>query len=269
MRLGNLIVTISCAIIGAAVLSYSLAQSRHLRPQPRQANARIRPHDAALQARDYQYERLVEQGDGLRGANPAAAAACYRQAISVNPQPTDAWMGLARASDAQGKQAEALFAYRKVFASSSGSGMYSNFPSDVEALARYGTLCEDAGRHDAAVRACSYAGGRLNPKPKVSVGVPLDRPVASPELHAMLDMVRGIALDQQGKGSESLAAFRQAAGLQPDDARVQFYLGDGLRKAGQFTQARAALEKGAALDQEGTVKAAAAESLRAIQAHRR
>lgn len=266
MRLGNLIVTISCAVAGAAVLAYGLAQSRHLRPH-RGRSVVIRPYDADRQARDYQYERLVEQGDGLRGTDPAAAEALYRQATSVNPKPTDAWMGLARASDAQGKKAQALSAYGRVFGPS-GSGMYSNFPSDVEALARYGTLCEAAGQHDVALRACNYAGSRLNPKPEVPVGVPLDRPVAPAELHAMLDVVRGIALDQQGRGSESLAAFRQAALFLPNDARVQFYLGDGLRKAGQFTQARTALEKGAALDKEGTVKAAA-ESLRAIQAHRR
>jgi len=268
MKIKSLTALISYALIGAAAISYCLAQSQHLQPHAGATTVRIAPYDPARQVRLQQYESLVEQGDRLRATNPAAAEALYRQATAVDPQQTDAWMGLARASDAQGKKAQAFSAYDRVFGSS-GSGVYSTFPSDVEALARYGTLCEDAGQRDTAIRACNQAAERLNPRPKASLGVRLDRPVASSELHAMLGVVRGIALDQQGKRSESLAAFRQAASLQPDDARVQFYHGYGLRKAGQFAEAQAALERAAALETEGPVKAATEEDLRAVQAHQR
>lgn len=267
MRPTNLVLTISCAVLGVAVL-YGLARKQSPPPEGGRAVG-LRPYDAARQARGYNYARLVAQGNGLRGTDPAGAEAFYRRAIALSPQPADAWIGLARATDAQGKHGQALSAYRKVYTSPSGAGMYSNFPSDVEALARYGTLCEDAGRQDEAVRACNYAAGRLNPKPPVALGVLLDRTSASSELRATLELVRGIALDQQGKEAESLVAFGQAARFQPDDARAQFYLGVGLRKAGRFPEARAALEKASALDTEGPVKAASEGNLRAMHAHRR
>ncbi len=269
MKINNAIAPILCALISVAIISYCLAQSQHREPHSGATTVRIRPYNAALQARDQKYDLLVEQGEKLRAANPAAAEVYYRQATSINSQPTDAWMGLARASDVQGKQSQALSAYQKVFGSLSGASVYSTFPSDVEALARYGTLCEDAGQHDAAVRACNQAGERLNPRPRVQLSVPTDRQVASPELHAVLEVVRGIALDQQGMRSESFAAFSRAADLQPNDARVQYYLGYGLQKAGQFAAAQAAYGRASRLDTAGAVKAAAVEGARAAQARRR
>ena len=268
MKAKNLSAVLSCAIVSAAVVSYCLAQSQHPKPHIGSNTLRIRPYDPNRQARDQKYESLVEQGDSLRAADPAGAEALYRQATAVDPQQTDAWMGLARSSDAQGKKAQAFSSYGKVFGSS-GAGVYSTFPADVEALARYGTLCEDAGQHDAAVRVCNQAAERLNPKPKVPLGVPQDRPVTAPEVQALLGAVRGIALGQQGRKDEALTAFVQAAALQPNDAHVQFYRGYGLQKAGRFAEAQAAFQKAAQLDMEGAVKGAAGESLRAVQAHRR
>ena len=268
MKVKSLMALASSALVSAVIVSYCIAQSQHLKPHSRAVTARISPYDPNQVARDQKYESLVEQGDRLRAADPAGAEALYRQATAVDSYQTDAWMGLARASDAQGKKAQAFSAYGKVFGSS-GSDVFSTFPADVEALARYGTLCEDAGQHDAAVRACNQAAERLNPRPKVPLGVPKDLPVMGPEVQAMLGVVRGIALGQQGKKDESLAAFSQAAALQPNDARVQFYHGYGLQKAGQFAGAQAAFQKAAALDTEGTVRAAATENLRAVQAHRR
>ncbi len=268
MKVNKTTAPIFCALISAAVISYCLAQNPLPRPHTGAATARIRPYDPDRIARDQKYESLVELGQRLLASNPRAAEANFRAATAVDPYQTDAWMGLARASDAQGKPSQALSAYGRVFGSS-GSGVYSTFPSDVEALARYGGLCEDAGQHEAALRACNQASERLNPKPKVPLGIPQDRPVPSPELRAMLEVVRGVALDQQGKKGEALGAFNHAAGLQPNDARIQFYHGYGLRKAGRFAEAQAAFQKAARLDTEGTVKAAAAESLRAVQGHRR
>ena len=227
----------------------------------------LQPYDPRRQARNQKYDALVEQGNKLRDANPGGAESYYRRATVVNPQASDAWLGLARISDVQGKQAQALSAYQKVFGSTSGSTVYSTFPADVEALARYGTLCENAGLHDAAIQACNQAGERLSPTPKVPLSVPLDRPVMSSELQAVLEMVRGVALEQQGKKTEARSAFSKAAVSQPDDARVQFYQGYGYQKIGQFVQAQSAFQQASALDTRGAIKAAAGERLRVIQGH--
>lgn len=268
MKTSNLAVSLFCGLIGAAVISYCLAQRQP--PQPRhgriimlprgERTSVVQPYDPNLQARNQKYEALVEQGDKLRESNPGAAEAYYRQATVTNPQPADAWMGLARAADAQQKPVQALSAYGKVFGSS-GSSLYSTFPADVEALTRYGTLCENAGLHNAAIQACNQAGERLSPKPKVPLSVPINRSVTSSELQAVLEMVRGVALEQQGKKAEALSAFSKAAVSQPDDACVQFYQGYGYQKTEQFAQANTAFLKAAKLDTQGIVKAAAEKEL--------
>lgn len=232
----------------------------------------IQPYDPNQIARDNKYEQLVEQGDRTLATNPAEAEGYYRQASSLIAYRPDAWLGLARAMDAQGKSAQALPAYRQAFAPPSGAGLYSNFPADVASYARYGALCAEAGQQEAALKVYKQAGDRLNPKPDVALDA---TELSSRQLRARLDVVRGIALAEakehsgQDRDAESLQAFQKAAQQQPDDAVVQFYLGYGLRKAGKFAEAQAALERASALDTEGTVKAATEENLRAVQAHRR
>jgi len=230
------------------------------------------PYDLKREARDNKYEQLVEQGDRALASNPQAAENYYRQASLLIAYRPDAWLGMARATDAQGKSAEALPYYRQAFAPPSGAGLYSSFPADVASFARYGTLCEETGQHEEAAKIYNQSCDRLNPKPDV----PLQAANLSPQqLRALLDVVRGIALAEsrthsgQDRDGEALQAFQAAAQQYPNDARVQFYLGHGLRKAGQFAQAQAAFQRAAQLDTEGTVKAATEENLRAVQAHRR
>ena len=118
----------------------------------------------------------------------------------------------------------------------------------------------------------TQAGDRLNPKPDVPLGV---ADLSPQNIRARLDMVRGIALAEakdhsgQNRDKEALQAFQKAAQEQPDDPQVQFYLGSGLRKVGKFAEARAAFQKAAALDTEGTIKAATEENLRAVQTHQK
>ncbi len=204
---------------------------------------------------------------------PKTAESDFREATSVIigfPGHSESWKGLARALDAQGKTLQAFAAYQKAFELPKGRMEYSTFPDDIEALARYGTLCEAFGQHEAAARAYQKAQEQLYTWSSVPLEIQADSQyAASQQLPAMLEVVRGLALIREDKTEKALTALQQAASLQPKDARVQYYLGYGYRKAGQFAQAQAAFQKAARLDKEGTVRAATEEDIRAVQAHRR
>ncbi len=274
MKTNNNMVPVLCLAGSVILISYCVAQATHKQgpPQPREWSVVKRPCNPQQEARDRKYEGLVELGDRMLGTNPAAAETYYRRATVVDPYPTDAWIGLARAADAQGKDSQALAAYRQTFDPPSGSGLYSSFPSDVESLARYGLLSEGAGQHEAAVKAYDQAAERLNPKPDVPLG---GAGASAAHLRAMLHVVRGVAFAEakehsgQNKDTEALEAFQEAAQQEPNDARVQYYLGYGFQKAGQFAAAQAAYGRASRLDTAGAVKAAAVEGARAAQARRR
>ncbi len=241
-------------------------------PKVNVASAVRRPYDPKREARDNKYEQLLEKGDKSLAANPALAERYYQKAFALITYRPDAWLGLARAMDAQGKSVQALAAYRQAFNPPSGSGLYSSFPCDVASFARYGALCAENGQQEEAMKIYHQAGDRLNPKPDVPLGAD---DFSSQQLRARLEMVRGIALAEskehsgQDRDKEALRAFKKAAQEQPDDALVQFYLGYGLRKAGQFVEAQTAFQKAAQRDTEGTVKSASEENLRAVQAHQK
>lgn len=139
-------------------------------------------------------------------------------------------------------------------------------------------MCEDNNQHEAAVRAYNKAAGELNPR---QIGVALDisaDPTKTPALHlrALLDVVRGLTAGEevnlpagQDRYEEALLAFKSAAQQQPNDPRVQYYLGYGYQKTGQLAASKAAFEQAARLDTEGTIKAAAQENLAAIQSQLR
>lgn len=269
-----------CLAVATLVATYCMAQtvqkkSQPQRPRRQEISAIARPFDPKRAALDQKYENLTELRNRALATSPAAAENYYRQATVVDPYPTDAWLGLARASDSQGKTLQALTAYRRVFNPPYGSGLYSSFPADVEALARYGSLSEEAGQHESAMKAYGQAVETLNPKPDVPLPPLSAGNYNAPCLRALLDVVRGVALagtkehDGQDKSAEALQAFQSAAQQYPNDARVQFYLGYGLRKAGQFAQAQAAFQRAAQMDTDGTVKTVMEENLRAVQAHRR
>lgn len=287
MKQKNNVASVLCLTGSAMLVSYCVAQTVQEKTQQKQVQASPqrqpmdfthpmsavqRPYDPKREARDQKYEHLTEMGDRALPTNPAAAETYYRQATATNAGLSDAWIGLARACDAQGKDAQALAAYQQTFAPPSGSGLYSSFPSDVESLARYGILSEDAGQHEAAAKAYNQAIERLNPKPGVSMGSIGTVPA---QAKAMLNVVRGIALSEakehsgQDRDSEAVEAFQEAAKQQPNDARVQYYLGYGYQKAGQFAAAQTAFGKAARLDNEGAVKAAVQQKLPQVQAHQR
>lgn len=139
---------------------------------------------------------------------------------------------------------------------------YSNFPSDIEALARYGLLAEQHGQYAEAVRVYEQARQRLNPAPPIALNVHFDPQQPQPaSLRAMLNVARGIALDEQGKSQDALAAYAEAARLQPTQAVAQIYLGRSLQKVRRTAEAKTAFVKAAQFGQ-GNVKAAAEEALR-------
>lgn len=201
----------------------------------------------------------------LKRGDYGEAENLFREALPMtqgSPVYLETAVGLASIFEHQGKQAEALSAYHQAFGSTQSQGFYSNFPHDVEALTRYGLLSAQAGQWREAVRVYEQARDRLNPKPDVVLDVNFDSVVPQPEqLCAMLHVVRGLTLEEQGKGNEALAAYSKAASLQPDQPLAQFYLGRGLQKAGRAAEAQAAFQKAARFG-HGAVQAEARKALR-------
>ncbi len=202
-----------------------------------------------------------------------------RQSIALDASGGEvgAWSDLGRTLEEQGRTEEAYAAYKEAFDSPKRGG-YSSFPHDVGTLTHYGIMCENNGQHEAAVRAYNKAVDELNPSPtKVALDIPADpKGTPIPRLRALLDVMRGLTAGEeknlpggQNRSGEALEAFQEAAQQEPNDARVQYYLGYGSQKAGQFAAAQAAYGRASRLDTAGAVKAAAVEGARAAQVRRR
>ncbi len=241
------------------------------------ADPSVSPEAAPLARKMIKSFRLSRLGRrALAQSNYPVAEQFFRQALAAYPRSDEAKTGLAQALEGEGRSDEASNAYRDAFKGANPLSSYSTFPSDIAALARHGIVSEEAGEYQEAVKSFNMARQWLNNKAVVPLNESFDpKGLPTPQLRAMLEVVRGVALiesknqDGQDRSAEALEAFGQAARLEPNDARVQFYHGYGLRKAGQFAEAQAAFQKAAQLDTEGTVKAATEDNLRAVQAHRR
>lgn len=68
---------------------------------------------------------------------------------------------------------------------------------------------------------------------------------------------------------EAMAAFHAAVRLTQGDARPWYFLAYGLRRAGRFAEAEAALEKVSQLDKNGRLKAAVEKSLEEVRSRSR
>ncbi len=224
--------------------------------------------------------RLYSEGHtAMYHKNYPLAEKDFCQSLALDDMNGDigTWADLGRTLDEEGRSAKAYAAYREAYDSPTHGG-YSNSPNDVETLTHYGIMCEDNGQHGAAVRAYNKAVEELGRR---QAGVTLDVPgdpkeTPVPHLRALLDVMRGLTIGQeknvtggQDRSGEALEAFQEAAQQEPNDARVQYYLGYGFQKAGQFAAAQAAYGRASRLDTAGVVKAAAAEGARAAQARRR
>lgn len=243
--------------------------------------------DMSRQVGNLEYQQRMKQVLILADAGHAAlhkgdyvlAEKKLSQSLKIDTTGGDAstWADLGRALDEQGRPEEAYSAYREAYASPSRGG-YSNFPADTENLTHYAAMCQDNGQHDAAVRAYNKAVGQLNPRQMgVSLAVAADpAKTSSPKLDALISVMRGLTMREEknlpggrDRSEEAVEAFQEAARQQPNNAQVQYYLGYGYQKAGQFAAAQTAFGKAARLDNEGTVKAAVQQRLSQVQAHQR
>lgn len=235
-------------------------QNRNHRPQPIVSSMVIRPFSPEAYHREIEYSRLVGLGNRSLASDPRMAASYFQKALPLSEVPDEAATGLGKAMEEQGRLAEAFAAYRLAYGPAKHS--YSTFPADVEALTRYGLLAAQTGQWREAVRVYKQARERLNPKPAVALDVDFNPKAPQPEqLRAMLHVVRGLTLEEQGKGNEALSAYSEAARLQPDQPLAQFYLGRGLQRAGRTAEARAAFQKAARFG-NGAVQSAAQKALR-------
>ncbi len=222
------------------------------------------PLPPALQAKIDNAETLLDEGrQARRDGDLATAEAKLQQCLSQHTVcDVDAALELGRIYEQQGQPEKAFIAYQQAF--NPAAHYYSDFPNDVESLAHYGLLAEQHGQYAEAVRVYEQARQRLDPRPLIALNFdPQAQPTALQlsQLRAMLNVVRGIALDEQDKHQDALAAYVEAVRLQPRQAVAQYYLGYGLQKAGRSAEAKAAFAKAAQFGQ-GDVKAAAEKALK-------
>ena len=222
-----------------------------------------------MQAKLDYSKRLLDEGQQARRAGDlVTATAKFQQCLALHTVLDDlAAKELGRIYERQGNSEKAFKVYQQAFNPAIHS--YSDFPNDVESLARYGLLAEQHGQYAEAARVYEQAYERLGPSPSGGVPVALNvhfDPQAEPtaqqssQLRAMLNVVRGVALDEQGKSNDALAAYAEAAKDAPKQPVAQMYLGRSLQKAGRRAEAKAAFAKAAKFGQ-GNVKAAAQKAL--------
>lgn len=199
----------------------------------------------AMQAKLNYSKLLLDEGrQARRDGDLVTAKAKLQQCLAQHTIWDDiAAKELGRIYEQQSQPDRAFAAYQQAFNPTIHS--YSDFPNDVEALARYGLRAEQRGQWAEAVRVYEQARERLNPKPSIALNFdPQVEPTAQhlnfdpqaeptalqlSQLRAMLNVARGIALDEQAKSQDALAAYAEAVRLQPRQAVAQYYLGYGLQ----------------------------------------
>ena len=262
----SLFMSASVLIVAGTFLSIALGANSGIRSMSRRVGG------PAYQQRMQKVLNLADAGhSALYHHDYARAVEDLQQSINLDGSGGNAgtWADLGRALDEQGRSEEAYAAYREAYDNPKRSGS-SNFPHDVETLTHYGIMCENHGQHESAVRAYNKAVEELNPRQtSVALDVPADpQQTPAPHLRALLDVMQGLTIGEeknvaggQDKSDEALAAFQAAAWQEPNDARVNYYLGYGYQKAGNVKAAQIAFARAAHLDTEGTVKAAAMKEL--------
>lgn len=274
MKKGINISLFALSVATVSITGWNIARAQKSKPtrpvleQPGSPVSVADPSPSGTRGRELQRRmdastQLTHLGQvNLAQSNFTAAEGFFRQALNLYPRNAGAAAGLARVLERQGNLAGALAGYRQAFSDSPNHSFYSTFPRDVEAVTRYGLLAEQAGQWREAVQAYEIARERLNPKPMLLLDVEFDPKTPQPaQLRAMLHVVRGLTLDEQGKHEDALSAYTEATRLQPNQPLAQFYLGRGLQKAGRAAEARAAFQKAAQYG-HGAVQAEAQKALR-------
>ena len=176
----------------------------------------------------------------------------YRQAIGLKPDYAEAHSNLGSALNDQGKLDEAIAAFRQAIGIK---------PDYAEAHSNLGNALQGPGQ--------ARRGGR-----RISPG---DRPQAG--LMPRLIPTSALALADQGKLDEAIAAYRQAIDIKPDYAEAHSNLGIALADQGKLDEAIAAYRRaigikpdlaeahsnlGSALQDQGKLEEASAAYRRAI-----
>jgi predicted TPR repeat methyltransferase len=148
------------------------------------------------------------------------AVACYRQALVLKPDFTEAHYNLGTALKDQGKLDEAVACYRQALV---------HKPALAEAHNNLGTALKDQGKLDEAL-ACYREALVLKPD--------------NAEAHNNL----GTALKDQGKLDEAVACYRQALVLKPALVEAHLNLGTALQELGRVADAEASYRRALEVD---------------------
>lgn len=259
-----------CSLYAAIALLFSttplaLAQQRRI------------PFTPEVLARWHKAELFAQAGkDAAKSGDYADAILDFRAANKLASPLGGCQVELAMALDYGGKRDAAFSAYREAFGMPLGR-MFDEggSPEESEAVARFGLMCEDRGLHRDAVRCFNLADtegagpGLIGPLDDLTA-----KSISPSLLRALLKITQGCALEEAGRfgrdrSCDALTAFSVAVRLASADPRPQFFLAYGLRRAGRFTEAEAALRKVSRLDRRGDLKFASDQSLILIRERRR
>lgn len=208
------------------------------------------PLSPEIQASVNRAHKLLDEGRQARRVGDLTTAeaklrASIREDTSFN---VPAAKELARVYEKEGRTQEAFAAYQQAFNAS--THYYSDFPGDVEALTRYGLLCQQRGQWAEAARVYAQARDRFNPAPPRALAADFDPKVPQPSrLRAMLLIEHGLALSEMGKSQDALAAYKEAKRLAPEEPLTQFYggaAGAAQPKAAQVALLKAAIQRAVA-----------------------
>jgi tetratricopeptide (TPR) repeat protein len=215
----------------------------------------------------------------------AKAAAAYRAALEINPKSAEAELGLARAESRQGRLAEAAPHFRKAAELDAGFqdalfelaglyekagqpaeaiAIYKQFPGNVAAQERLGTLLlenkqygeaiprlEQAYRQDPtqANRLALAAGYAFNKEPAKAIPLLEQAVKAAPDDFDIRNMY-GRALRDARNFAPAAEQFHAAVKLKPDARQAWNDLAATLYLAGAYPQAVAALDRALQLGED-------------------
>ncbi len=192
------------------------------------------------------YRASFHNGRGLeyyRAGHAEAAAAAFRQALTVYPDLAEAHSNLGLAYEAQGMQDEAIASYRAALridpslavAHYNLAAAYDRLGKVPQAIKEYSNAVErDPDDIDARVRLAALLVEDRQPRralPHARVGA--DQAPWRADAWAAL----GLALVQLGRPDEAVQAFAHASDLEPEDPELALHLGTACLAAGDLKAA--------------------------------
>jgi tetratricopeptide (TPR) repeat protein len=188
------------------------------------------------------------------GHNLIAAEGNFRQSLTLAPERSDIWNSLAEVLEEQGKENEALEAYRHAVHPPSNTG--STMEYDPLVLVRYADLADKRGH--AAEANSAYKQAALKATKRLSdFPVLTEQELLSPtQAKAYARLAAGMALTQRGDTEKALLALKEATRLKPSLGLAHYRKGLILERNGNKSEAIAAF-KAAVLYRDAKTRAAA------------